>query len=101
MSVMLRPSRLPPPPRLHAWQHDLIDVEKAVLLQPDVDERRLEPGEDVVDLSLVDVAHDRAGSATLQVQLGHVVAVSGACPLASPARGRRTLLTRSRGSGCF
>ena len=29
---------------LHARQHDLIDVQKAILLEADVDERRLESG---------------------------------------------------------
>ena len=60
--------------RLDARQHDLIDVQEAVLLQADVDERGLEAGEHVVDAPLVDVADDRAGAAALQVELGDRVA---------------------------
>jgi len=41
-------------------------VEKAVLLQADVDERGLEAGEHVVDAPLVDVADDRTAAAALQ-----------------------------------
>src|SRR5262249_12617695 len=47
-------------------------VEEPVALQPDVDERRLHSGEDVVDDPLVDVAHDRARRAPLDVELGHI-----------------------------
>ena len=46
--------------RLDARQHDLVDVQEAVLLEADVDERGLEAGQHVVDLALVDVADDRA-----------------------------------------
>jgi hypothetical protein len=48
---------------------DLIDVEETVSLQADVHERRLHPGQDVVDLALVDVADDRAAAAALDVEL--------------------------------
>ncbi len=48
--------------------HDLVDVEERVLLQPDVNERRLHPREDVSDLAEVDVA-DHATLRTLDVQL--------------------------------
>jgi hypothetical protein len=44
-------------------------VEEAVLVEADVHEGRLEPGQDVVDLALVDVADDRAASLALDVQL--------------------------------
>jgi hypothetical protein len=73
------------PRRLHAGQHDLVDVQEAVLLQPDVDERRLQAGEDVVHAALVDVADDRAGATALQVQLGD--AVAGRRILAAPDGG--------------
>ena len=73
---------------LDAGQHDLVDVEKPVLLQSDVDERRLEPGEHVVDAALVDVADDRAGAAALEIQLGDVVAGRRVGGL-TPAPGRR------------
>ena len=58
------------PRRLDAGQHDLVDVQEAVLVEADVDERRLEAGQDVVDLALVDVADDRPLAAALEVQLG-------------------------------
>jgi hypothetical protein len=45
-------------------------VQEAVLVLPEVDERRLEAGQDVVDLALVDVADDRAAAAALEVDLG-------------------------------
>src|SRR5262249_5865127 len=51
----------------------LVDVQKAVLLQADVDERGLQSWEDVVDLPLVDVADDRAPTATLYVQLSYAM----------------------------
>ena len=75
---------------LDAGQHDLVDVQEAVLLQPDVDERRLEAGEHVVDAALVDVADDRAVAAALQVELGDLVA--GGC-------GRRAYGAGGWGSG--
>ena len=71
--------------RLDARQHDLVDVQEAVLLQADVDERRLEPGEHVVDAPLVDVADDRARAAALEVELGDPVAGGRVGGLAAPA----------------
>ena len=59
---------------LDARQHDLVDVQEPVLVEPDVDEGRLESGEDVVDAALVDVADDRAPTAALEVDLGYAVA---------------------------
>src|SRR4051812_37170049 len=50
--------------------HDLVDVQEAVSLQADVDEGGLHPGQDVVDLALVDVADDRSAAAALHVELG-------------------------------
>ena len=65
---------------LDAREHDLVDVQEAVLVEPDVDERRLEPGQDVVDLALVDVAHDGAVAAALEVELRDaVVGGGGSC----------------------
>ena len=69
---------------LDARQHDLVDVQEAVLLEPEVDERRLEAGQDVVDLALVDVADDRAAAAALEVDLGDAVAGRQAALLAAP-----------------
>jgi len=64
-------------------------VQEAVLLQPDVDERGFEAGEDVVDLALVDVADDRATAASLDVELSDAVAGlrALAAALATTARG--------------
>jgi hypothetical protein len=50
-------------------------VEKAVLVEADIDERGLEAGQDVVDLALVDVSDYRAASSPLYVQLGNMRAV--------------------------
>src|SRR5947209_8077973 len=60
--------------RLHARQHDLVDVQEAVLLEADVDEGGLQAGQDVVDLALVDVADDRAIAASLYVELSDAIA---------------------------
>ena len=61
-----RPRRL----RLAVGRDDLVDVQEAVLLEADVDERGLHAGEHVVDAALVDVADDRAAAAALDVELG-------------------------------
>ena len=52
---------------------DLVDVEEAVLLEADLDERRLHPGQDVVDDAEVDVPGDRAALGPLEVDLGDAV----------------------------
>ncbi len=83
--------------RLHAGQHDLVDVQEAVLLEADVDEGRLEPGQDVVDLALVDVADDRAPSAALYVELSY--AVAGLRCAAAPLCGDLRLPEAERGGG--
>jgi hypothetical protein len=49
-------------------------MQEAVALKPDVDERRLHPGQDVVDDALVDVADDRARAAPFDVELGDLEA---------------------------
>ena len=78
-----------------ARDDDLVDVQEAVLVEADVDERRLEAGQHVVDLALVDVADDRARAAPLEVQLGDPVA--GRRVLPSP---RRRGLLLFRGARC-
>ena len=55
-------------------------VEEGVLAQPDVDERRLHPGQDVGDDSLVDVPDDRAVPATFEEQLGEQARVDDGDP---------------------
>ena len=72
------------PGRVDAREHDLVDVQEAVLLEPDVDERRLEPSEHVVDAALVDVSDDRPRAAALQVELRYAVAGVGAAGLTAP-----------------
>src|SRR5262249_57428399 len=52
---------------------DLVDVEEPVLLEADLDERRLHAGQDVVDDAEVDVARDRAALGPLEVDLGDLV----------------------------
>src|SRR5205814_6503262 len=71
---------------LDARHHDVIDVQEAVLLDADVDERGLETGQDVVDPALVDVSDYRAAPAPLYVELPDAPARRhGAFPGASSA----------------
>ena len=81
------------PRRLDAREHDLVDVQEPVLLESDVDECGLEPGEHVVDAALVDVSDDRAGTAALEVELRDLVARRGVGVLAAAARRARAWLT--------
>ena len=81
---------------LDPGQDDLVDVQEPVLLQADVDERGFQPGEDVVHAALVDVAHDRAGSASLDVELGDLVPRSRGGCLTAPASGSRAGLSLRR-----
>ena len=76
---------------LDSREHDLVDVQEAVLVEPEVDERRLEAGQDVVDLALVDVADDRAASAALEVDLGDAIARRQALLAAPGPTGGRNL----------
>ena len=85
-------------PALHlldARDDDLVDVQEAVLVEPDVDEGGLEPGQDVVDLALVDVADDRPAAATLEVDLGDAIPGGDLGLLLTPAA--RTRLRRCLG----
>ena len=52
---------------------DLVDIEEAVLLEADLDERCLHAGQDVVDDAEVDVARDRPALRPLEVDLGDLV----------------------------
>ena len=61
------------PAPLELGGDDLVDVEEAVLLEADLDERRLHPRQDVVDGPLVDVPRDRAALGPLEVDLGDLV----------------------------
>ena len=64
---------LRPRTALELGRDDLVDVEEAVLLEADLDERGLHAREDVVDGALVDVARDRAALGPLEVDLGDLV----------------------------
>ena len=58
---------------LELGHDDLVDVEEAVLLEPDLDERGLHAGQHVVDRAEVDVPGDRSALRTLEVDLGDAV----------------------------
>ena len=64
---------LPVPLALELGDDDLVDVEEAVLLEPDLDEGRLHAGQHVVDAAEVDVPGDRAALGPLEVDLGDAV----------------------------
>ena len=61
------------PLALELGHDDLVDVEEAVLLEADLDERGLHAGQDVVDRAEVDVPGDRAALGPLEVDLGDPV----------------------------
>ena len=81
---------------LDARQHDLVDVQEAVLVEADVDERGLEAGQDVVDAALVDVADDRAAAAALEVDLRDAVAGGDLVRLRRPRDRERRFGRRGR-----
>ena len=58
------------PAALELGADDLVDVEEAVLLEADLDERGLHARQDVVDGAEIDVAGDRAVLRPLEVDLG-------------------------------
>ena len=90
------------PLALELGHDDLVDVEEAVLLEADLDERGLHAREDVVDRPEIDVAGDRAALRPLEVDLGDAVVledrdalladVDGDQQLALGLRQRRALL---------
>jgi hypothetical protein len=84
-----------------SWQHDLVDVEEAVLLEADVDERGLQAREHVVDAAFVDVANDRARAAPLEIQLGDLVTRARFNRLTSASGASRCRLSRGDRSGRF
>src|SRR5262249_30712365 len=76
--------------------HDLVDVEEAVLLEADLDERGLHARQDVVDLSEVDVAGDRAPVRPLEIHLGDLVVLEHGYPLLADVDGDEQLALRLR-----
>ena len=64
---------LPVPLALELRHDDLVDVQEPVLLEADLHERGLHPGQHVVDPADVDVPRDRAALGPLEVDLGDAV----------------------------
>ena len=83
-------------PALELRADDLVDVEEAVLLEPDLDERRLHPRKDVVDDAEVDVPGDRAPLGPLEVDLGDAVVLEDRDPLLADVDGDEQLALRRR-----
>ncbi len=75
---------------------DLVDVEEAVLLEADLDERGLHAREDVVDGALVDVARDRAAFRALEVDLGGAAVLDDGDALLADVYGDEELALRLR-----
>jgi hypothetical protein len=68
-------------PAFELRRHDLVDVQEAVLLEADLDERRLHARKHVVDGALVDVPRDRATLVPFQVDLRHLLVLEHGDPL--------------------
>ena len=75
---------------------DLVDVEEAVLLEPDLDERGLHARQDVVDDAEVDVAGDRPAFGPLEVDLGDLVVLEHGDALLAGVDGNEQLALRLR-----
>ncbi len=73
---------------------DLVDVEEAVLLEADLDERGLHAGQDVVDAAEVDVARDRAALRPLEVDLGDLAVLEDGDALLADVDGDEQLTLR-------
>ena len=84
------------PLALELGHDDLVDVEEAVLLEPDLDERGLHPGQDVVDGAEVDVPGDRAALGPLEVDLGDAVVLDDGDALLADVDGDQELALRGR-----
>ena len=87
------------PLALELGDDDLVDVEEPVLLEADLDERRLHPGEHVVDRAEVDVPRDRPPLGALEVDLGDLVVLEqGDALLADVDRDQQLALRRGSGA---
>ena len=78
---------------------DLVDVEEAVLLEADLDERGLHARQDVVDDAEVDVAGDRAALGPLEVDLGDLSRPRARRRASRPRRPRSSSSRFAFGSG--
>ena len=87
---------LPVPLALELGHDDLVDVQEAVLLEADLDERRLHPGQDVVDGAEVDVPGDRPPLGPLEVDLGDAVVLEQRDPLLADVDRDQELALRLR-----
>ena len=74
---------------LELGDDDLVDVEEAVLLEADLDERGLHPRQDVVDRAEVDVPGDRPALGALEVDLGDAVVLEHGDALLADVDARR------------
>ena len=81
-------------PLLELGADDLVDVEEAVLLEADLDERGLHSGQDVVDAAEVDVAGDRATLRPLEIDLGGLVVLEDGDALLADVDGDEQLALR-------
>ena len=81
---------------LELGDDDLVDVEEAVLLEADLDERGLHPRQDVVDDALVDVAGDRASAGPLEVDLDNLVILEHGHALLADVDRDQHLLSQGR-----
>ena len=87
------PRALPP---LELGPDDLVDVEESVLLEADLDERGLHPGQHVVDDAEVDVPGDRASLRALEIDLGDTVVLEDRDSLLADVDGDDELALRRR-----
>src|SRR5207302_2221055 len=83
-------------PLLELGADDLVDVEEAVLLEADLDEGGLHPGQDVVDAAEVDVARDRATFRPLEVDLGDALVFEDCDAALADVDGDEQLALRGR-----
>ena len=88
-------------PAFELGADDLVDVEEAVLLEPDLDERGLHARQDVVDRAEIDVAGDRPVSRPLEVDLGDDAVLEDGDALLARVDGDEQLALRLRERGAL
>ncbi len=84
------------PGPLELGDDDLVDVEEPVLLEADLDERRLHAGQHVVDRAQVDVPRDRPPLGALEVDLRDLVVLEQGDALLADVDGDQQLALRRR-----